>query len=167
MNRPASLAFVIQGLRPVSTQSSPLPQAPGVRRLVALLETELESQADAHDRAAGGRDVAHRVAQSAPREVGPSLPGVAHAGDPPPIGPAQGLGLGVEPGGLGIDTLGVDPGIDEEFKTNTLLLRGHRIHLESMGGLEQMPANGGWIVVGGVRNEGGSGSPATVFGLVP
>ena len=27
--------------------------------------------------------------------------------------------------------------------------------------------NGGWIVVGGVRNEGGSGSPATVFGLVP
>ena len=70
-------------------------------------------------------------------------------------------------GGLGIDTLGVDPGIDEEFKTNTLLLRGHRIHLENMAGLEQMPANGGWIVVGGVRNEGGSGSPATVFGLVP
>ena len=36
-----------------------------------------------------------------------------------------------------------------------------------MGGLEQMPANGSWIVVGGVRSEGGSGSPATVFGLVP
>ena len=69
-------------------------------------------------------------------------------------------------GGLGIDTLGVDPGIDEEFKTNTLL-RGHRIHIENMGGLEQMPANGGWIVVGGVRGGGGSGSPATVFGLVP
>jgi kynurenine formamidase len=72
-----------------------------------------------------------------------------------------------ELGGLGIDTLGVDPGIDEEFKTNTLLLRGHRIHLENMAGLEQMPPKGGWIVVGGVRNEGGSGSPATVFGLVP
>jgi len=70
-------------------------------------------------------------------------------------------------GGLGIDTLGVDPGIDEEFKTNTLLLLGHRIHIENMAGLEQIPANGGWIVVGGVRNEGGSGSPATVFGLVP
>jgi kynurenine formamidase len=70
-------------------------------------------------------------------------------------------------GGLGIDTHGVDPGIDEEFKTNTLLLRGHRIHIENMAGLQQMPPNGGWIVVGGVRNEGGSGSPATVFGLVP
>jgi kynurenine formamidase len=70
-------------------------------------------------------------------------------------------------GGLGIDTMGVDPGIDEEYKTNTLLLRGHRIHLENMAGLEQMPPNGGWIVVGGVRNEGGSGSPATLFGLVP
>lgn len=70
-------------------------------------------------------------------------------------------------GGLGIDTLGVDPGIDETFATNTLLLRGHRIHIENMAGLEQMPPNGGWIVVGGVRNEGGSGSPATVFGLVP
>jgi kynurenine formamidase len=72
-----------------------------------------------------------------------------------------------ELGGLGIDTMGVDPGIDEEYKTNTLLLRGHRIHLENMVGLGQMPPNGGWIVVGGVRNEGGSGSPATLFGLVP
>lgn len=70
-------------------------------------------------------------------------------------------------GGLGIDTLGVDPGNDETFATNTLLLRGHRTHIENMAGLGQMPAQGGWIVVGGVRNEGGSGSPATVFGLVP
>ena len=70
-------------------------------------------------------------------------------------------------GGLGIDTHGVDPGSDTSYATNTLLLQGHRIHLENMAGLEQMPANGGWIVVGGVRNEGGSGSPATVFGLVP
>jgi kynurenine formamidase len=70
-------------------------------------------------------------------------------------------------GGLGIDTLGVDPGIDETFATNTALLRDHRIHIENMAGLQQMPPRGGWIVVGGVRNEGGSGSPATVFGLVP
>jgi kynurenine formamidase len=70
-------------------------------------------------------------------------------------------------GGLGIDTLGVDPGNDEEFKTNTLLLKQHRIHLENLQGLGQMPPTGGWIVVGGVRNNGGSGSPATVFGLVP
>jgi kynurenine formamidase len=70
-------------------------------------------------------------------------------------------------GGLGIDTLGVDPGNDEAFKTNTLLLKEHRIHLENLRGLGQMPSVGGWVVVGGVRNQGGSGSPATVFGLVP
>jgi kynurenine formamidase len=70
-------------------------------------------------------------------------------------------------GGLGIDTLGVDPGNDEELKTNTLLLKEHRIHLENLRGLRRMPAAGGWVVVGGVRNRGGSGSPATVFGLVP
>jgi kynurenine formamidase len=70
-------------------------------------------------------------------------------------------------GGLGIDTLGVDPGNDEAFKTNTLLLKQHRIHLENLRGLGQMPPAGGWVVVGGVRNRGGSGSPATVFGLVP
>ena len=70
-------------------------------------------------------------------------------------------------GGLGIDTHGVDPGIDELYRTNTLLLKRHRIHLENLGGLQQMPPNGAWVVVGGVRNQGGSGSPATVFGLIP
>ena len=70
-------------------------------------------------------------------------------------------------GGLGIDTLGVDPGTDERYRANTLLLHEHRIHLECLAGLEQMPPTGGWVVVGGTQNEGGSGSPATVFGLVP
>jgi kynurenine formamidase len=69
--------------------------------------------------------------------------------------------------GLGIDTLGVDPGNDETFATNTLLLRDHRVHLENLAHLGEMPPTGGWIVIGGVRNEGGSGSPATVYGLVP
>jgi kynurenine formamidase len=70
-------------------------------------------------------------------------------------------------GGLGIDTLGVDPGTDEHYRCNTNLLHEHRIHLENLAGLDQLPPTGGWVVVGGTRNEGGSGSPATVFGLVP
>ena len=70
-------------------------------------------------------------------------------------------------GGLGIDTLGVDPGTDEHFRTNTLLLHEHRIHIENMANLGSMPTVGGWVIVGGVVNEQGSGSPATVFGLVP
>lgn len=70
-------------------------------------------------------------------------------------------------GGLGIDTHGVDPGADETYATNTALLADGRIHLENLAGLEQLPAKGAWIVVGGVRNRNGSGSPATVFGFLP
>jgi kynurenine formamidase len=70
-------------------------------------------------------------------------------------------------GALGIDTLGIDPGRDTSYGANHALLSGHRMHLENLCGLGQMPATGGWIVVGGLRVRAGSGSPATVFGLVP
>lgn len=70
-------------------------------------------------------------------------------------------------GGLGIDTHGVDPGSDETYATNTALLKNNRIHLENLAGLENMPAKGAWIVVGGVRNMNGSGSAATVLGFLP
>jgi kynurenine formamidase len=70
-------------------------------------------------------------------------------------------------GALGIDTMGIDPGSDSSFGVNRLLLRDHRIHLENLAGLGEMPPRGGWIIVGGLRIRGGSGSPATVFGLIP
>lgn len=70
-------------------------------------------------------------------------------------------------GALGIDTMGVDPGADTSFGTNRVLLGGHRMHLENLTGLGELPPAGGWVIVGGVRVRGGSGSPATVFGLVP
>jgi kynurenine formamidase len=70
-------------------------------------------------------------------------------------------------GPLGIDTIGIDPGADSSFRANQLLLAEHRIHLENLAGLSEMPSAGGWIIVGGIRIRGGSGSPATVFGLVP
>lgn len=68
---------------------------------------------------------------------------------------------------LGTDTMGIDPGADTGYGANRALLHDHRIHLENLRGLGELPATGGWIVVGGVRISGGSGSPATVFGLVP
>ena len=70
-------------------------------------------------------------------------------------------------GALGTDTMGIDPGADGAFATNRLLLRGNRVHLENLCGLARMPAAGGWIIVGGIRISAGSGSPATVFGLIP
>jgi kynurenine formamidase len=68
---------------------------------------------------------------------------------------------------LGTDTMGIDPGADTSFGANRLLLHGHRLHLENLCGLGEMPPRGGWVVVGGTRVSAGSGSPATVFGLIP
>jgi kynurenine formamidase len=69
--------------------------------------------------------------------------------------------------GLGIDSMGVDPGRDEAFVVNHMLMKDRRIHVENMTGLDQMPASGGWLVIGGLRNSHGSGGPATLFGLIP
>ena len=63
--------------------------------------------------------------------------------------------------------MGIDPGADTTFRANQLLLQDHRIHLENLAGLSQMPPAGGWIITGGIRIRAGSGSPATVFGLIP
>lgn len=72
-----------------------------------------------------------------------------------------------EIGALGTDTMGIDPGADTEFAANRSLLHSHRLHLENLCGLAELPPAGGWIIVGGVRTLAGSGSPATVFGLIP
>jgi kynurenine formamidase len=68
---------------------------------------------------------------------------------------------------LGIDTMGIDPGADTGFHANRLLLQHHRMHLENLCGLGELPPVGGWIIVGGIRIHAGSGSPATMFGLIP
>jgi kynurenine formamidase len=70
-------------------------------------------------------------------------------------------------GALGTDTFGPDPGTDESFRESSLVFHRHRIDLENLTGLGQLPPRGAWIVVGGPRNRDGSGSPATIFGLVP
>jgi kynurenine formamidase len=70
-------------------------------------------------------------------------------------------------GALGTDTMGIDPGADDTYGANQVLLSDHRLHLENLCGLSQMPPVGGWIIVGGIRVRAGSGSPATVFGLIP
>jgi kynurenine formamidase len=63
--------------------------------------------------------------------------------------------------------MGIDPGADTTFRADQLLLQEHRIHLENLAGLSQMPLAGGWIITGGIRVHAGSGSPATVYGLIP
>jgi kynurenine formamidase len=79
------------------------------------------------------------------------------------------IGQGVlgDRGALGTDTFGPDPGTDAHFRESSLVFHRHRIDLENLTHVGQLPPSGAWIVVGGPRNSHGSGSPATIYGLVP
>jgi kynurenine formamidase len=68
--------------------------------------------------------------------------------------------------GIGIDTHGVDAGQDTTFATNRLVLEQPRIVLENLTNLDQLPAIGTTLIIGILRLQNGSGSPAAVIALV-
>ena len=68
--------------------------------------------------------------------------------------------------GLGTDTAGVEPGADATFSVSRLALSQPRIILENLANLHQLPPTGALIVIGLLRLEDGSGSPAAVTALV-
>lgn len=70
-------------------------------------------------------------------------------------------------GALGTDTFGPDLGNDETYPVSVALYDQHRISLENLGNLAGLPTSGAYILVGGPINRAGSGSPATIFGLIP
>lgn len=69
--------------------------------------------------------------------------------------------------GVGIDTHGVDSGLDENLTTNRLILQQSGIVLENLTNLHQLPPTGTTIVIGRLPLQGGSGSPAAVFAFLP
>lgn len=70
-------------------------------------------------------------------------------------------------GALGTDTFGPDRGIDSDYGASIALYRRHRISLENLNNLGKLPTTGAWVLVGGPINRRGSGSTATIFGLLP
>jgi kynurenine formamidase len=70
-------------------------------------------------------------------------------------------------GGTGIDTFSPDVGIEETFTVSKLVYQRHRISLEILANLRQLPATGAWVLAGGPINRNGSGSTATIFGVLP
>ncbi len=70
-------------------------------------------------------------------------------------------------GALGIDTFGPDRGVDGSYPVSRALYREHRISLECLTNLAQLPPTGAWVLVGGTNNRDGSGSPATIWALLP
>jgi kynurenine formamidase len=69
--------------------------------------------------------------------------------------------------GVGIDTLGVDPGHASGYPFHRITLAAGLWHLEGLVSLGHVPARGALIVVGALPVERGSGAPARVLALVP
>lgn len=69
--------------------------------------------------------------------------------------------------GVGIDTLGVDPGTASSFPAHNVTLPAGLWHLEGLVGLERVPASGAWLVVAPLPIVAGSGSPARVLVILP
>lgn len=69
--------------------------------------------------------------------------------------------------GLGIDTLGVDPGYSTTFPVHRITLPAGLWQVEGLVGLEQVPARGAWVVALPLRLVDGSGSPARVLAILP
>lgn len=70
--------------------------------------------------------------------------------------------------GLGIDTLGIDPGFAHDFPVHSQISHPAGLwHLENLQNLKQLPPLGAWLIVGVLPLVGGSGSPARVLALVP
>lgn len=69
--------------------------------------------------------------------------------------------------GIGIDTHGVDPGLDESFAVNQLILSQPRIVLENLTNLDQLPSVGSTVIIGTLKLEKGAGSPVSVLAFIP
>ncbi|MCC3406915.1 MAG: cyclase family protein [Microcoleus sp. PH2017_10_PVI_O_A] len=68
--------------------------------------------------------------------------------------------------GIGIDTHGVDPGQDESFAVNKMVLQNQGIVLENLANLHLLPAADFTLAIGILRLLGGSGSPVSVLAFV-
>ena len=69
--------------------------------------------------------------------------------------------------GVGIDTLGIDPGNVSEFSVHRHATLPHGAwNLECLVHLDQMPPVGALLVVGALPLDGGSASPARVLALI-
>jgi kynurenine formamidase len=70
-------------------------------------------------------------------------------------------------GATGIDTFSPDVGTDETYTVSKLVYQRHRISLEILANLAELPATGAYILAGGHINKNGAGSTALVFGIIP
>lgn len=59
--------------------------------------------------------------------------------------------------GIGVDTLSLDPGNSADFGAHVAVLSAGKYGIENLANLEQVPASGAYILVGGSKTLGASG----------
>ena len=70
--------------------------------------------------------------------------------------------------GIGIDTLGIDRGVDSDFTVHRHVTLPNQVwHIENLTNLKSLPANGALVFIGVLPLVDGSGSPARILALVP
>jgi kynurenine formamidase len=72
-----------------------------------------------------------------------------------------------ERGALGTDTFSPDVGRDSSFAVSIMLYDRRRISLENLANLSSLPPRGAYVLVGGPIHRRGSGSTATIYGIIP
>jgi kynurenine formamidase len=70
-------------------------------------------------------------------------------------------------GGIGTDTFSPDPGRDHTYAVSRLVYQRHRISLEVLANLVELPPTGAHVLCGGQINRAGSGSPGLIYGVLP
>ena len=105
-----------------------------------------------------------RFQRDAERYLGGSTRDELHFPGLAPSGAALLLDRGVV--GIGIDTLGIDPGAASDFPVHHTTLPAGLWHLEGLVNLGALPPRGALLFVGALRLSEGSGAPARVLALV-
>jgi kynurenine formamidase len=70
-------------------------------------------------------------------------------------------------GGTGTDTFSPDVGTDTSYAVSLLVYQRHRISLEILANLAELPPTGAYVLCGGSINRNGAGSTATIYGVLP
>jgi len=68
--------------------------------------------------------------------------------------------------GIAVDTLSLDYGRSADFATHYAWLPTNRWGLEALANLDELPATGATLVVGGPKIKGATGGPTRLFALV-
>jgi kynurenine formamidase len=70
--------------------------------------------------------------------------------------------------GIGLDTLGIDRGVDTHFPVHSNVTLPHNVwHIENLTNLKSLPPAGALVFIGVLPLVDGSGSPARILAMVP